>query len=111
MSTQDHDPVRRRFLRLTLLGAAAVPVSGLLLQSPRVRAQERVEESDSAAKSLNYRHDASEVEHDAYQDGQKCSNCQLYSADAGDEGWGACGALGGRLVNAEGWCTAYVAAS
>lgn len=110
MSTHDHDPTRRRFLRLTLLGAAAVPVSGLLLQRP-ARAAERVTESDATAQALNYRDDASEVSHDAYQQGQNCANCQLYTASAGDEGWGACGAFGGRLVKANGWCTAYVATS
>jgi len=107
MAAQDHDSSRRRFLRLSLLGAAALPVSTLLLQRPAL-AQERVKESDPVAKSLSYSHEASEVTHDAYQAGQACENCQLYSAGAGADGWGACGAFGGRLVKASGWCTAFV---
>ena len=62
------------------------------------------------AVSLGYRHDASKVDakkFPAFAAGRNCANCQLYQAKAA-EAWGACGAVGGKLVNAKGWCIAWV---
>jgi hypothetical protein len=70
-------------------------------------AEERLSEDDAQAQALNYRHDASKVEHADHQEGQTCANCQLYT-DASAEEWGPCGAFPGKLVNANGWCTAWV---
>lgn len=74
----------------------------------------RLEESDPTAQALGYRHDAADVDTASYprlQPGQTCSNCALYLSDQGsEEGWGGCSIFPGKLVNAEGWCSAYVPA-
>lgn len=74
----------------------------------------RLDESDGTAQALGYRHDAAQVDasrYGRYQAGQKCSNCSLYQAESGDPGWGACSIFPGKLVNGEGWCSAYVPAA
>lgn len=75
----------------------------------------KLELSDPQAQALGYVHDATQVDsgqYPTYQSGQLCSNCQLYLPDAGvEEGWGGCSIFPGKLVNADGWCSAYVAAS
>jgi hypothetical protein len=97
-------PTRRQFV---LLFPAAT--FGLSVRLAHAQAA-RVEESDPQAVALGYKHDATKVDakkYPSYADGRVCSNCQLYSGKAADE-WGACSALGGRLVNAKGWCVAWV---
>lgn len=95
---------RRRFV-------LTIPAAALALAAARaVSAQAaRLEETDSIAVSLGYRHDASKVDakkFPAFAAGRNCANCQLYQSKAGDA-WGACGAVGGKLVNAKGWCVAW----
>ena len=66
---------------------------------------------DPQAKALGYKHDGSEVDQSAYaryEPGQLCSNCALFQGDEGDE-WAGCSIFPGRAVNANGWCSAYVA--
>lgn len=66
---------------------------------------------DPQAKALGYKHDAGEVDQSAYpryEAGQLCSNCALFQGDEGDE-WAGCSIFPGRAVNANGWCSAYVA--
>ena len=99
---------RRRFLQLATAGVA-VPLCGGLTLS-QARAQEQVSEDDELAQELGYRHDASEVdssEWPTYEEGQICANCQLYEGQEGEE-WGPCQIFGGQLVNANGWCQAWV---
>lgn len=81
--------------------------------APAVAAQlVRVDENDATAKALGYLHAAQEVEpakYPRYAAGQLCLNCSLYQPDAGSEaGWGGCSIFPGKLVNANGWCSAYV---
>jgi hypothetical protein len=67
-------------------------------------------ESDPTALALGYKSDATQVDkskYAKYQPGQTCSNCQLYTGKPGDPS-GACPILGGKLVSAKGWCSAYV---
>lgn len=69
----------------------------------------RFEESDPVAKALHYHHDATQAGADkspGYVAGRHCSQCQLYQAQA-DGAWGACAAVGGKLVAAGGWCSAW----
>jgi hypothetical protein len=96
---------RRRFVLSLLpaaaLGAAAPPAAGQAA---------RLEESDPQAVALGYKHDATKVDakkHPRYAAGQLCSNCQLFQAK-GSEEWAGCSAFAGRLVNAKGWCSAWV---
>jgi len=101
MRDRDTNLTRRRLLA----GLAAVPVAPLMFMP--AMANERLSEDDAQARALNYRHDASTVEHPDYQEGQTCANCQLYTdADAAE--WGPCSAFPGRQVAAAGWCSAWV---
>lgn len=93
---------RRQFI-LTV-----VPAVTLCAASGRTLAQARLEETDAQATALGYKHDATKVDtkkFPAWQAGRNCVNCQLYQ---GKDAWGACGAVGGKLVNAKGWCVAWV---
>jgi hypothetical protein len=89
-----------------------IPAAALSLAAFRTASAQatRLEETDSIAVSLGYRHDAGKVDakkFPAFAAGRNCANCQLYQGKAG-EAWGACGAVGGKLVNAKGWCVAWV---
>ncbi|MDZ7670949.1 MAG: high-potential iron-sulfur protein [Gammaproteobacteria bacterium] len=74
----------------------------------------KLEESDPTAQSLAYVHDAGDVDaaqQSRYEEGQNCANCSLYTADSSsEEDWGGCAIFPGKLVNANGWCSAYVPA-
>lgn len=70
----------------------------------------KLSEDNAQAKSLQYKHIASDVDHSRYKEGQKCSNCQLWQGSDTDE-WAGCGIFAGKAVKASGWCTAYAAAS
>lgn len=86
----------------------ALPAVLLAAAAQRAQAQARLEENDPLAVSLGYKHDAAKVDakkFPAFQAGRNCLNCQLYQ---GKDAWGACGAVGGKLVNAKGWCVAWV---
>lgn len=95
---------RRTFLTALPLATMALTVTG------RTSAQTaKLEESDPVAVSLGYKHDASKVDtkkFTAYVAGRNCANCQLYQGKASDP-WAACAPVGGKLVNAKGWCVAW----
>jgi hypothetical protein len=96
---------RRRFV-LSVLPAAALGAAA----RPGTAQPARVEESDPQAVALAYKHDATKVDakkYPRYAAGQLCSNCQLFLAKSGEE-WAGCSAFAGRLVNAKGWCSAWV---
>ncbi|MFU8816944.1 MAG: high-potential iron-sulfur protein [Pseudomonadales bacterium] len=82
-----------------------------------------LDENAPDAQALSYVHDAADVDAAAqprYEPGQVCANCSLYepqvTGDTGAEavengglaGWGGCTIFPGRLVNAAGWCSAWV---
>jgi hypothetical protein len=90
----------------------ALPAAGVALLGARAALAEpaKVNESDPDAIFLGYRHDASLVDtkkYPKYVKGSHCANCGWFSGKAGDA-WGPCGALGGKLVDARGWCIVYV---
>lgn len=100
---------RRRFLKMAVAGAAALPVCAITVR--RLRAQEMVDPSDEVAQQLGYVEDASEVDQSEwpnYEDGQVCSNCNLFEGAEGDES-GPCQIFGGDLVAGPGWCSAWIA--
>jgi hypothetical protein len=108
MTDRVSDEARRRFLKMTVAGAAALPVC--VLTARRLRAQEMLDPSDETAEQLGYVEDASEVdasEWPSYEDGQVCSNCNLFGGAEGDES-GPCEIFGGQLVAAGGWCSAWI---
>jgi hypothetical protein len=98
---------RREFLKISAAGAVAVPFANLLL-SGTAHAEDlpHVEESDPMAQGLKYVHDASaSARPDA---AQHCANCQLFTGAEGAE-WGPCAIFVGKSVNANGWCSSWVA--
>lgn len=102
----DHIPEnsRRRFIKLTAIGLAAAPFANVLL-SGSAEAADLISETDPQATALGYKADAAKAEKrkDATQ---LCSNCNFYSAKAGDAS-GPCVLFQGKLVTANGWCTAW----
>lgn len=73
----------------------------------------KLSEDDPQAKSLAYVHDAGDViasEQPRYEQGQQCTNCQLYQGTADDE-WAGCPLFAGKLVKGTGWCNAYAPAA
>jgi len=97
---------RRDFILSTL------PAATLVALAPRTAAAQsaRLDEADRSAVALGYKHDASKVDkakHPTYVTGRNCANCQLFAAK-GNEEWAPCAAVGNKLVNARGWCAAWV---
>ena len=91
---------------------ALAPAAGLALLGGRVASAQpaRADEKDANAVALGYKHDAAAVDpkkHGQYVKGSICANCTLYAGKPSDP-WAPCGALGGKQVNAKGWCVAYV---
>jgi hypothetical protein len=69
----------------------------------------RLDESDALATALGYKHDATKVDvkkFPTYAAGRNCANCELFQG-AASAAWAGCGAVGGRHVNAKGWCVAW----
>ena len=102
---------RRRFL--TGL-AVAVPAGTALLQS-EVRAEDlpKLDEADPAAQALIYVHDVADVDTSnpmaaRFEPSQNCANCAQIQGEDGAE-WRGCGIFPGKLVNANGWCSVWVA--
>jgi hypothetical protein len=68
-----------------------------------------IDENAPAATALGYKHNASKVDskkYPAYAAGKNCGNCMLFQGKASDS-WANCAALGGKQVNAKGWCLAW----
>ncbi len=98
---------RRKFIQLSALavaGALAVP-------GRRVFAEDlpKLSEDDPAAKNFKYVHDASTVDAASRtrpEAEQNCANCIYIQGNDGDE-WRPCPLFGAKVVNANGWCTAW----
>ena len=107
----DQNISRRRFIRNV---AVALP-AGAAIGSGHALAQDmpQLTEDDPAAKALLYVHDAADVDTTnpmaaRYEAGQDCANCvQIQGADG--EEWRPCAIFPGKLVNAAGWCSVWVA--
>jgi hypothetical protein len=108
MSDETFSDSRRRFLRAGVAAVVAVPFARLALgESASAEDLPKLSEDDPQAKALQYKHDASQVDSDERGEGDICANCQLYEGSA-DAEWGKCSIFPGKLVNAQGWCTAWV---
>jgi hypothetical protein len=98
---------RRKFV-LAVLPAAALAAAATRPASAQQPA--RLQETDAAAVALGYRHDATKVDKaksPTFAPGRNCANCGLFAAK-GSEEWAPCAAVGNKLVNAKGWCAAWV---
>jgi len=96
---------RRQFMLKTIPVALTL---GVTLQASAQQAN-HIDENAPAATALGYKHDASKVDSKKYPShaaGKNCSNCALYQGKASDS-WANCAALGGKQVNAKGWCIAW----
>ncbi len=102
MTYRAKESSRRRFIKMGLAGAAAVPLANVLVgRLSHAEDMPKLDENDAQAKSLKYSHDGST----ATAEDQTCANCQLYAETEG--GWGTCTLFPGKLVAGEGWCAAW----
>lgn len=95
--------------RRTLLFAAPAIALGLM-SSREALAQAKATENDPTAAALGYKEDASKVDTVKFKNyikGSNCAGCNFFQGKAGVAS-APCTALGGKLVVAKGWCTAWV---
>lgn len=104
MSKDVAETSRRRFIKITVTSLAATPFVNVLF-SGSAEAVDMVSESDPTAVALKYRIDATKAT-ERKDTTAFCSNCQLYTGKPSDAN-GPCTVLGGKLVSAKGWCTAW----
>ena len=103
-----HSKNRRGFLQGALVTATAIPVVGFGVSVARPALSQDAQAEDGHAH--DYVNDATDAAgHEAYESGQKCENCIFWSGEEAD-GWGGCmhPDFETVLVNAEGWCSAYL---
>ncbi|MDG1906239.1 MAG: high-potential iron-sulfur protein [Arenicella sp.] len=98
---------RRSFIKF---GAAitALPSFFVLSQKGFAQEAEKLSETDGMALALGYKEDTTQVDAATYpnhSNEQVCLNCALYQGE--DPEWGACAAVGNKLVAGQGWCVAY----
>ena len=98
---------RRTFIQLSAVaaaGAVAVPA-----REARADDMPKLAEDDPLAQGLKYTHDASTVDPATRANPaaeQSCANCMLIQGADGDE-WRPCQIFPGKLVAADGWCSAW----
>jgi len=114
MSDQQPDTRRRHFLKIGAFSLVSVPIYWLSSQQAHAADMPQLAESDPAAQALGYVHDAAKADVEKFPkrsgpDGanQFCKNCQLYTGPDGSE-WGPCSIFPGKVVNANGWCNAWI---
>ncbi len=108
------DAKRRGFFKNVVVTLMATVAGRFIVAAPaHAEEAQKLSESDSTAKAMGYVEDASRVDTAKFTkragpDGatQFCKNCQLYSGGA--SGYGPCAIFGGKLVNAEGWCSSWI---
>jgi len=105
MSNHASRPSRRRFISISVAGLAAAPFASALFNGA-AEAADAVSESDPTAAALGYKADATKAGN-RKDPAATCDSCSLYSGKPG-AGEGPCSVFGGKLVNAKGWCTAWV---
>lgn len=90
--------------------AAAPAAAPAPAPAPAAGELPRLEESNTLAQALGYRHDGAQVDtkrFPRYTAGMACRNCIQFKGSASDA-WGPCGIFPGKLVNAGGWCNTYL---
>mgnify|MGYP006309157695 CR=1 FL=1 len=110
MSRDTIDLGRRNAVRTMLGGMAAVPLVQLVgVAVANAEDLPHLAEDDPAAAGLGYKHDASEaarVDKAGVAAGEQfCKNCSFVQSD--DGAWRPCAIFPGKLVNQNGWCTAW----
>ncbi len=122
MSKTPCDRSRRKFLRLGLMGTAAVPVASILGSKAAAENGNNangndlpgslISEDAPEARGLGYVHDQADADrdHPRFEDHQFCANCLLYHPHEERDDYGYCSAFGmreDRLVDPSGWCWAW----
>ena len=100
---------RRKYVSTAISGTV------LLIGPWRAKSAQTIHlrQTDPIARALGYKKYASAVDPKnfaMYRIGQCCANCQIFQGKKTDAS-GACATVGGRLVNAVGWCAAWVTKS
>lgn len=101
---------RRSFLKGALLSVTVIPVSAVCLRVAQAAPMDALDEKDPQAKALGYVTDAGRVDaksNQTFKPGQTCSNCLQLTGKPGDA-LRTCNLFPGKLVNANGWCKAWV---
>lgn len=97
---------RRKFMRHSLIGIAALPLGASIL-SQRAFAEdlEPLDPSAPQAQALHYVKKAEEAsDNAAYEEGEHCANCMFFQeADNG------CQLFPGNSVEPAGWCQSWAA--
>jgi len=108
------DPKSGDISRRQLLRAAAGAGFAAFAASRSALAQgaaQPVSASDPLAKALGFVTDAAQVDrakYPTYKPGQQCAKCRFFQGAAGAK-QGPCQIFGGKLVEAGGWCSSFVA--
>jgi hypothetical protein len=97
-------------MKLIIGGAATVPLASLISSGTAVASDlPKVDENDPMAASLQYKHDATQAPRvdkaGTPAAEQVCKNCQLAQ---GEGEWVGCTIFPGKVVNANGWCNAWI---
>ncbi|AOB31500.1 hypothetical protein AKI39_13595 [Bordetella sp. H567] len=96
---------RRIFLK-NVSQILAVSAVGLPVASRAAAA--KLEENDPQAMALGYKDDTKQVDQSKFPNhnaAQRCGDCQLYQG--GTAANGPCTIFSGKIVEANGWCSAY----
>lgn len=88
---------RRDFLKLSGTSIIGLTLGGVAL---RVAAQEKLDVADPTAVALKYVHETPIP-------GSNCDNCMYIQGEAGAE-WRPCAIFPGKVVAANGWCSAWL---
>lgn len=102
---------RRTLLKGALVSLVALPAASRIHDAGAANAPPRLDEKDPVATALGYVSDARKVvvtKFPQFKAGSKCSNCLQLVGKQGDE-WRPCNIFPGKLVNANGWCSVWVA--
>lgn len=97
---------RRTFLMTAFGAASALAVSRAAFAAGGAP----LSETDPQAKALGYKADAATVDKAKYPKfaaGQSCATCQLYQGKPPDPS-GPCPLFASKVVEAKGWCSAWV---
>ncbi len=103
---------RRAVLRNVLVGLAVLPVAGVVREVAAAEAATlpHLDLKDPLAVAMGYVHNVDEVDpakETQFKAGSDCANCMHVTGKDGDE-WRPCNIFPGKLVNAHGWCRAWV---